>query len=60
MFRRALKAGFSPDKIIYSGSNLNAEEMTQLLNWGITAFNLDSIAQFLRHSSPFISDHMRC
>ncbi len=41
----ALKAGFSPDKIIYSGSNLDAEEMTQLLNWGITAFNLDSINQ---------------
>ncbi|MGB3649969.1 MAG: hypothetical protein WBA41_01990 [Rivularia sp. (in: cyanobacteria)] len=40
-----LKAGFSPEKIVYSGSNLNAEEMTQLLNWGITTFNLDSVAQ---------------
>ncbi len=41
----ALKAGFAAENIIYSGSNLNAEEMTQLLNWGITAFNLDSVAQ---------------
>ncbi|MGB7375401.1 MAG: decarboxylase [Rivularia sp. (in: cyanobacteria)] len=41
----ALKAGFSPENIVYSGSNLNAKEMTQLLNWGITAFNLDSVAQ---------------
>ncbi len=41
----ALKAGFAPENIVYSGSNLNAEEMTQLLNWEITAFNLDSVAQ---------------
>lgn len=41
----ALKAGFSPENIVYSGSNLSAEEMTQLLNWGITTFNLDSINQ---------------
>lgn len=41
----ALKAGFSPENIVYSGSNLSAEEMKQLLNWGITTFNLDSIAQ---------------
>lgn len=40
-----LKAGFAPSKIVYSGSNLNAEEMTQLLSWGITTFNLDSVAQ---------------
>ncbi|BAY84971.1 Orn/DAP/Arg decarboxylase 2 [Calothrix parasitica NIES-267] len=41
----ALKAGFSPDNIVYSGSNLTAEEIAQLLNWGITTFNLDSINQ---------------
>jgi len=40
-----LKAGFSPANIVYSGSNLSAEEMAQLLNWGITTFNLDSVAQ---------------
>ncbi|MEM9927363.1 MAG: decarboxylase [Cyanobacteria bacterium P01_D01_bin.50] len=41
----ALKAGFSSENIVYSGSNLSAEEMARLLNWGITTFNLDSIAQ---------------
>ncbi|MGD1911090.1 MAG: diaminopimelate decarboxylase family protein [Rivularia sp. (in: cyanobacteria)] len=41
----ALKAGFSSEKIVYSGSNLSAEEMARLLNWGITTFNLDSVAQ---------------
>ncbi|MGF1673963.1 MAG: diaminopimelate decarboxylase family protein [Rivularia sp. (in: cyanobacteria)] len=41
----ALKAGFSAENIVYSGSNLSAEEMAQLLNWGITTFNLDSVAQ---------------
>ncbi|MEL6165058.1 MAG: decarboxylase, partial [Cyanobacteria bacterium J06628_3] len=41
----ALKAGFSPENIVYSGSNLSAEEITQLLNWGIRTFNLDSINQ---------------
>ena len=40
-----LKAGFEPSKIVYSGSNLNAAEMAQLLSWGITTFNLDSVAQ---------------
>jgi diaminopimelate decarboxylase len=40
-----LKSGFAPSKIVYSGSNLNPEEMTQLLSWGITTFNLDSVAQ---------------
>lgn len=41
----ALKAGFSPENIVYSGSNLSADEIAQLLNWGITTFNLDSISQ---------------
>ena len=41
----ALKASFSPENIIYSGSNLSAEEIAQLLNWGITTFNLDSVNQ---------------
>ncbi|HEY9705475.1 MAG TPA: decarboxylase [Allocoleopsis sp.] len=40
-----LKAGFSPDKIVYSGSNLNRIDLEQLLTWGITTLNLDSIAQ---------------
>jgi diaminopimelate decarboxylase len=40
-----LKAGFTPQEIVYSGSNLNREEMIQVLNWGIPRLNLDSLAQ---------------
>jgi len=40
-----LKAGFHPSNIVYSGSNLNHCEMEQVLNWGVTTLNLDSLAQ---------------
>ncbi|MEQ8469002.1 diaminopimelate decarboxylase family protein [Coleofasciculus sp. E1-EBD-02] len=40
-----LTAGFTPDNIVYSGSNLNRAEMEQVLHWGITTLNLDSISQ---------------
>ncbi|MEH2280632.1 MAG: decarboxylase [Nostoc sp.] len=40
-----LQAGFAPSEIVYSGSNLNQAEMLQVLNWGITTLNLDSLAQ---------------
>ncbi len=40
-----LKAGFSPDQIVYSGSNLDRAEIEQLLRWRITTLNLDSISQ---------------
>ncbi|QLE41631.1 decarboxylase [Nostoc sp. C052] len=40
-----LQAGFNPSEIVYSGSNLNRTEMLQVLNWGITTLNLDSLAQ---------------
>ncbi len=40
-----LQAGFSPEKIVYSGSNLNHVEMEQVLNWGVRTLNLDSISQ---------------
>lgn len=40
-----LQAGFSPEKIVYSGSNLNRVEMEQVLNWGVGTLNLDSISQ---------------
>jgi diaminopimelate decarboxylase len=40
-----LKAGFTPDKIVYSGSNLNRDEMLEVLEWGVTTLNLDSISQ---------------
>jgi diaminopimelate decarboxylase len=40
-----LQAGFDPSQIVYSGSNLNRAEMEQVLNWGVTTLNLDSLAQ---------------
>jgi diaminopimelate decarboxylase len=41
----ALAAGFTPDRIVYSGSNLDRSEMRQILAWGISAINLDSLSQ---------------
>jgi diaminopimelate decarboxylase len=40
-----LQAEFEPGAIVYSGSNLNRDDMAQLLAWGVTTFNLDSLAQ---------------
>ncbi|NET11628.1 MAG: decarboxylase, partial [Okeania sp. SIO1H6] len=40
-----LEAGFEPKQIVYSGSNLNQEEMQQVLIWGVRTLNLDSISQ---------------
>ncbi len=40
-----IQAGFNPTEIVYSGSNLNPAEMEQILNWGVTTLNFDSIAQ---------------
>ncbi len=40
-----LLAGFKGRDIVYSGSNLNAVEMEQVLDWGVTTLNLDSLSQ---------------
>jgi diaminopimelate decarboxylase len=40
-----LQAGFHPKQIVYSGSNLNRAELEQVLNWGVTTLNLDSLSQ---------------
>ena len=40
-----LQAGFDPSEIVYSGSNLNRTEMLQVVNWGVTTLNFDSLAQ---------------
>ena len=40
-----LQAGFAPTEIVYSGSNLNQEEMAQMFEWGISTLNLDSLSQ---------------
>ena len=56
----ALKAGFSPKNIVYSGSNLSAEEIAGLLNWGITTFNLDSVAQLQAFCKVYQSHNNIC
>lgn len=40
-----LKAGFTPDRIVYSGSNLSLADIQQLLEWQIDRFNFDSLSQ---------------
>ena len=40
-----LQAGFNPEKVVYSGSNLNSDEMLMVLKWGVRTFNLDSVSQ---------------
>jgi diaminopimelate decarboxylase len=41
----ALAAGVTPDRIVYSGSNLDRSELRQMLEWGIHTINLDSLSQ---------------
>jgi diaminopimelate decarboxylase len=41
----ALAGGFTPDRIVYSGSNLDRDEMRQVLACGIHTLNLDSLSQ---------------
>lgn len=40
-----LQAGFEPEAIVYSGSNLSRDDMAQVLAWGVATLNLDSLAQ---------------
>ncbi len=40
-----LRAGFDPARIVYSGSNLNSDDLLQMIAWRVGAFNLDSIRQ---------------
>lgn len=40
-----IKAGFAPENIVYSGSNLHQNEMAQVLKWGVKNLNFDSLAQ---------------
>ena len=54
-----LKAGFAPEKIVYSGSNLNAQEFSRLLNWGVTTFNLDSVSQLQLFCDIYIDKFAR-
>jgi diaminopimelate decarboxylase len=40
-----LRAGFTPQEIVYSGSNLNRAEMRQMLEVNVGTLNLDSLSQ---------------
>lgn len=40
-----LQAGFAPEQIVYSGSNLSRDEMRQMLAWRVGTLNLDSLSQ---------------
>ncbi len=40
-----LKAGFTGDRIVYTGSNLNRADIQQLIDWKIDRFNFDSLSQ---------------
>ncbi|MBD6615200.1 decarboxylase [Komarekiella sp. 'clone 1'] len=51
-----LQAGFDASEIVYSGSNLNRTEMKQVLDWGVTTLNLDSLAQLQLCCGVFL-DH---
>lgn len=50
-----LNAGFDPQNIVYSGSNLSREEMEQVLKWGVNTLNLDSISQLRLLCEVFLS-----
>jgi diaminopimelate decarboxylase len=54
-----LQAGFTPQQIIYSGSNLNREELRQLLAWGIRTINLDSLSQLQLLCDLYSSDYAK-
>ncbi|MEW6213377.1 MAG: decarboxylase, partial [Acidobacteriota bacterium] len=40
-----LRAGFDPSRIVYTGSNLNRDEMKRMIEWRVAAFNFDSLDQ---------------
>ncbi|MEG3844294.1 decarboxylase, partial [Microcoleus sp. herbarium14] len=40
-----LKAGFTGSRIVYTGSNLNRDDIQQLIEWKIDRFNFDSLSQ---------------
>ncbi|MBL8206616.1 MAG: decarboxylase [Blastocatellia bacterium] len=51
-----LQAGFAPEQIVYSGSNLSREEMRQMLDWRIGTLNLDSLSQLETLCAVYQSD----
>jgi diaminopimelate decarboxylase len=52
-----LRAGFAPEQIVYSGSNLNREEMQRMLDWRVGTLNLDSLSQLETLGELFPCEH---
>lgn len=52
-----LQAGFAPEQIVYSGSNLTRDEMRQMLDWRIGTMNLDSLSQLEVLCDVFNAEH---
>ena len=48
-------AGFQPQQIVYSGSNLDRSEMESLLHQGIATLNLDSVSQLQQCCEAYVS-----
>jgi diaminopimelate decarboxylase len=42
---RGLKAGFSPDKVVYSGVGKKIDEIDYAINTGILMFNVESLEE---------------
>lgn len=51
-----LQAGFAPEQIVYSGSNLSRDEMQQMLDWRVGTLNLDSLSQLETLCAVYQSD----
>jgi diaminopimelate decarboxylase len=54
-----LQAGFTPDRIVYSGSNLSRPEMRQVLAGGIHTINLDSLSQLQLLCDLYCADYAK-
>ncbi len=52
-----LHAGFTPEQIVYSGSNLTRDEMQQMLDWRVGTLNLDSLSQLEVLCDMYQSDY---
>ena len=52
-----LQAGFAPEQIVYSGSNLTPDEMRQMLDWRVGTLNLDSLSQLEVFCDLYDAEH---
>jgi diaminopimelate decarboxylase len=55
----AVAAGFTTDRIVYSGSNLDRAEMRQVLAGGIQTINLDSLSQLQLLTDIYQAEYAR-